>query len=184
MRYENFLHEISNTVAYWISKRGEIIEVATNHIDVVIKNPSKFGYSMEKIAEVYERHGEELGSEGQAREEIILDLVSQGWVRIRRYKNQGYSVNIGKMTKKMKDVLFDWANKILNTGIRGVVEKDRYMPVNIQGFQDRYSKSVTIQDVANDVLYEGDEKFDTENSIVILESAGELYDEGVLDDIR
>lgn len=185
MRYSTYIKEISNTVAYWISPRGEVVDVSTNHIDVVIKNPSKFGLTLRKIQDIYERHGEQLGKEGNAREEIILDLVKQGWIRVRRYRNQGYSINIGKMSKKVKDILYDWASKLLNTGIKGMKENDKYMPVTIIGFLDHTSKSLTIQDIANDVLYEGQETFDVKNSVVIMESAGELYEpKRVLDDIR
>lgn len=166
-----YIKEISNTVAYWISPRGEVLSVHTNHIDIVIKNPDKFGYTAEKIQALYDKYGEEMGVEGKAREEIILDLVRKGWIRIRRYRNDGYSVNIGKMTKKIKDIMFDWANKLLNTGINGMKERDKYMPVKILGFVDHTSKTLTIQDIANDVLFESNESFDMKNSIIIVESA-------------
>lgn len=183
MKFQDYLKEAVNTVAYWISPRGEVIEVDTNHIDVVIRNPQKFGYTLPEIQAVYDKYGEELGREGKAREDIILKLVEKGWVRIRRYRNEGYSVNIGKMSKKVKDVLFDWASKLLNTGIKGVKEKDKYMPVKILGFQDHFSRTLTIQDVANDALYEGEEVFDENNSVVLLESAEDLH-EDVLDTLR
>ena len=104
MKYEQYLKEIANTVAYWVSPQGKIFDVGTNHIDAVIKNPKAFGLTSEKIQAAYDKHGEELGREGKAREEIILDLVKKGWVRIRRYRNEGYSVNIGRLSKKMKDI--------------------------------------------------------------------------------
>lgn len=175
MKYKQFLKEAVNTVAYWVSPSGKIYDVGTNHIDVVIKNPQTFGLTKDKIQAVYDKYGEELGREGKAREEIILDLVKKGWVRIRRYRNEGYSVNIGKMTKKVKDILFSWADKMLNTGVNGVKERDKYMPVKILGFQDHFSRNMTIQDVANDALYEGTETFDPANQIVIVEKADDLY---------
>jgi len=103
MKLDVYLKEISNTVAYWISPSGKVIDVGTNHIDVVIKNPQVFGLTPEKIKDAYEKHGEAMGSEGQAREELIIWLVKKGWVRVRRYRNDGYSVNIGRMSKKIKD---------------------------------------------------------------------------------
>jgi hypothetical protein len=175
MKYKEYLKEISNTVAYWISPSGKIIDVATNHIDVVIKNPQAFGLTDEKIKETYEKYGEEMGREGQAREELILWLVKKGWIRVRRYRNDGYSINVGRMSKKVKDSLFSWATKLLNTGINGMKEKDKYMPVKILGFQDRFSRNMTIQDVAQDALYEGKETFDPKNEIVIVEDANDLH---------
>lgn len=184
MRLDMYLKEIVGSVAYWISPRGEVLEVGTNHIDVVIKHPAKFGLTSAKIEEVYNRHNEPLGMEGQAREEIILGLLNKGFIRIRRYKNQ-YSLNIGKMSKKVKDILYDWANKLLNTGIKGMKEKDKYMPIRILGFKDNFNKEFTIQDVADDKLYEGSESFDTSNSIIIVESAEDFtYEPRLLDDIR
>jgi len=170
MKFKNYVNEVSSTLAYWISRYGDVIEVGTNHIDTVIKNPKKFGYTSEDIQKIYDKYGEALGREGKAREEIILDLINKGWIRVRRYKNEGYSINISRMTKKIKDTLYDWANKLLNTGIKGMKEKDKYIPVKILGMKDNFSKTLTIQDIANDALFEGTETFDKENSIVILES--------------
>jgi len=175
MKYQTYLQE-ANSQAYWISPYGEVVEVGTNHIQLIISNPKKFGYTEDKIKEIYDKYNEPLGIEGKAREEIIKDVVNKGWIRVRRYDNKGYSVNIKQMTKKVKDILFDWAYKLLNTGIRGLKEKDKYIPVNIQGFKDHFNKNYTIQDIANDILYESGESFDEENAIIILESV-----EGVIE---
>lgn len=184
MRLDMYLKEIVGTVAYWISPRGEVLPVATNHIDIVIKHPEKFGLTLRKIQDTYDRHNEPMGMEGNAREEIILELLNKGFIRIRRYKNQ-YSLNIGRMSKKVKDILFDWANKLLNTGINGMKERDKYMPIRILGFKDNFNKEYTIQDVANDVLYEGSESFDTSNAVVIVESAEDFtYESRLLDNLR
>ena len=189
MRLDMYLKEIVGSVAYWISPRGEVVEVGTNHIAVVINHPEKFGLTLDKIQAVYDRYEERLGVEGDAREEIILGLLNKGFIRIRRYKNQ-YSLNIGKMSKKVKDTLYDWANKLLNTGIKGMKERDKYMPIRILGFKDHYNKEFTIQDIANDKLYEGSESFDISNAVVIVESAEDFtYEktdtpERLLDDIR
>lgn len=174
-KFNNYLVE-ANSQAYWISRFGEVVEVGTNHINMVIKHPKKFGYTDKKIKDIYDKYGEPLGQEGKAREEIIVALVKSGWIRVRRYDNNGYSINISKMTKKVKDILFDWAYKLLNTGIKGMKETDKYIPVNIQGFQDHFNKNMTIQDVANDILYESGEVFDVKNCVMILDSPEELYE--------
>jgi len=184
MRLDMYIKEIVGSVAYWISPRGEVLPVATNHIDIVIKHPAKFGLTTKKIEDIYAFHNEPMGMEGNAREEIIISLLKKGFVRIRRYK-QGYSLNIGKMSKKIKDILFDWSNKLLNTGIQGMKEKDRYMPVTILGFSDNTNKKVTIQDIANDILFEGDESFNPVNSVIIVESAEDFtYESRLLDNLR
>jgi len=184
MRLNTYLNEITGTVAYWISPRGEVLPVSTNHIDIIIKNPKKFGLTTEKIEKIYADHNERMGSEGDAREEIILELLKHNWIRIRRYRNQGYSVNVDKMTKKIKDTLFDWANKLLNKGINGMKEGDKFIPVNILGFGDHFLKRTTIQKVADDVLYEAHESFDINNSVVIVESAEDFtYEPKRMDDL-
>ncbi len=183
MKFKNYITEAAISNAYWISRRGEVVEVTRNHIATVIENPKKFGYTYEEIKEIYDKHDESMGVEGKAREEIIRDLIKKGWIRIRKYKRKGYSVNISRMTKKVKDILYDWANKLLNKGIKGVVEKDKYTPVTILGFQDMSRKDVNMQDLANDVLYE-DEEFDENNSLTILESPEDLYEpERLLDNL-
>jgi hypothetical protein len=183
-RLDGYLREIVGSVAYWISPRGEVLPVATNHIDIVIKHPEKFGLTTKKIEDVYDRYEERMGSEGDAREEIILELLNKGFIRIRRYKNQ-YSLNIGKMSKKVKDILYDWANKLINKGINGMKEKDVYMPIKILGFKDHFSRSLTIKEVAEDALFEGTESFDIENAVVIVESAEDFtYEPTLLDSLR
>lgn len=98
--------------AYWISPKNEVINVPTVHIDTVITNPETFGLTKEGIQKIYDSYGEPLGSEGKAREEIILDLVRKGWIRIRQYRNQGWSVNVGKLSKKLKIIFLIGQQKL------------------------------------------------------------------------
>ncbi len=71
-------NKIMINTAYWISPKGEIIPVSgpsgSCHIQAVINNPQTFGLDLDYIKDVYDKHNEELGSEGKAREEIILGL--------------------------------------------------------------------------------------------------------------
>jgi hypothetical protein len=69
--------------AYWISPKGEIIYVKTNHIAEVIENPEKFGFTIEFIEYVYKHYNEKIGTEGKAREQLMIALFNQGWIRIR-----------------------------------------------------------------------------------------------------
>jgi hypothetical protein len=161
MKLQHYLKEVSNTLAYWISPKGEVIEVSTNHIDVVIKNPQKFKLTSEYITGLYDKYGETLGSEGKAREDIIIKLVKSGWIRVRRYRNEGYSLNVSSITKKVKDTIFDWVDKLVTVGILGMREKDPYIPLN-------------IIDVQKGILYESNESFDDSNSVIICESINEV----------
>ena len=79
--------------AYFISPKGKIVYVGTNHIAYIIRNPEKFWLSIEFIEYVYNHYNERLGMEGKAREQIILSLIDSGWIRIRRYGDRFWSVD-------------------------------------------------------------------------------------------
>lgn len=69
---------------WWVSPTGDIISVeAQNHITEIIRNPERFGTTREHVEEVYARHGERLGQEGNAREEIMKQVMDKGWIRMR-----------------------------------------------------------------------------------------------------
>jgi len=158
------------TTAFFISPRGEILQ-ASNHIQMIIRNPQKFGLTIEYIKSVYDKYNEKLGTEGRAREEIIKTLVNNGWIRVRRYPNRFWSINVGRWSKKVKDLLWDWANKILK-GISGFKEADPYMPVKID-VGDNYNfikTKYTVKDIAQDILYLKEEINQKRERLKIIES--------------
>jgi len=102
--------------AYWISPKGKIFK-SEKHIDDVIRNPKAFGYTIDEIKKIYFQFKEPLGSEGKAREHIILELIKQGWVRIRKYSRPDkWSINAYKLTLKVKDYLQYWAEEMIKQG--------------------------------------------------------------------
>lgn len=123
---------IKTTAAYFISPAGEIIDVRTSHIAEVIGNPGLFGVTTDEIRDAYDRHGEKIGSEGEARKEILLRLVERDWIRIRRYENRYWSITVGWSPEASRS-LSRWADRILGPGISGRFEADPYMPVRING---------------------------------------------------
>jgi len=138
-----------STDAYWISPRGKLVSVGINHIDTIIKNPKKFGYSTPKIEKIYKKHKEKMGVEGDAREEIILDVVKSGWIRLRRYVNRYWSITINTLNNKTKDVLWQWSNEML----KKKKEKDKYMTVQIVPIgSGKIITKYDIEDISNDVL--------------------------------
>lgn len=69
--------------AYWISET-EILPVPTTHIETVIQYPEKFGYTRERIEQIYCKHNEPVGFDGYARQEIMRDIiVNNRWIRAR-----------------------------------------------------------------------------------------------------
>lgn len=159
--------------AMWISPSGKAIAFENGtHIGMVIDNPTVFGLTKDKIETIYKKHNEPMGIEGYAREEIIRGLVSKGWIRLRRYKNY-WSVTVGSVNKRVKDVLYDWANKIIS-GTNGMIEKDKYMPVKIVTMTSPFNKEFTVDQIAHDKLYESGEIRDKDVKFVIVENSSQL----------
>ena len=82
---------IAGSVAFFVSPRGRILFVKTNHIGTVIDDPIQFGLTMDEIRARYAEYGEQLGIEGTARRKFLLQLVKNGWIRLRRYPNRYFA---------------------------------------------------------------------------------------------
>ena len=90
-----------NEEAYWISPVGEIFCVKESHISEVFDHPFIFGLSKSYLELIYDIHDEEYRSEGKAREEILLKLFEQGWIRARRYhRPYRWTLNVFSMTEQ------------------------------------------------------------------------------------
>ncbi len=114
------------SAAFFISPDGEIIHVKTCHIETVISQPERFGLSLEQILKEYKETGEPLGLEGKARENILLRLIEQGWIRIRHYPkapSRTWKINAHCITPIAQGHLHDFADKIV-AGIYGFKEQD------------------------------------------------------------
>lgn len=131
------------TTAYWVDRNGKIVKLREpTHILQIMDHPNKFGITKAYIEGVYKKHGEPLGSEGDAREEIILKVLESGFIRIRLYR-QWWSVTVGKLNNFTKSILSKWAEfeqKNKQTG--------QYFPVKINiTDKDKLIKVDTIGDV-------------------------------------
>jgi hypothetical protein len=71
--------------AWWVKRGQKYIDVDTKHINTVLEHPESFGLTRESILDIYNEFGEKPGQEGDAREKIILELVKEGWLRVRHY---------------------------------------------------------------------------------------------------
>jgi hypothetical protein len=100
--------------AAWISPSGDTSWIPYTHVKAVIKDPEKFGLSLEQIKEIYKKHNEGIGSEGKARDEIVSLLISNGWIRIRLYpEDSEFHVEVNSLTENIKEILSKWASKVL-----------------------------------------------------------------------
>lgn len=127
--------------AFFISPKGEVIYCGSNHISEIIKNPKAFGMTKEIIEYIHDMYNEKIGTEGKAREQILISLLNNGWIRIRRYKNF-LSINVKKVDRKTKIILNKWAKEILK-GKNGIKEDDPYIPVKI----DTPNKKIMSSDI-------------------------------------
>jgi hypothetical protein len=133
------------SVAFFLSPNGHIVHVPQNHIATVIRDPETFGLTREEIETLYKEYGERVGVEGEARREILLRIIADGWIRIRRYR-QHWSATAQALTPATQELLQDWARKMLS-GLNGFREPDRYMPVRIATVEGEFG--CLIGDLAN-----------------------------------
>ena len=145
----------STIAAYFITPDGKIISTnGMSHVSLIIASPEKFGFTKTQVVDLYKKYNEKLGVEGKAREQLLRLLFDKGWMRIRRYPNECWSIQAKKLTKSEKDYLYDFANKILD-GFHGFKELDRFMPMKID--TDNGMKMHTVEKVKNEVLYTNEE---------------------------
>jgi len=151
--------------AYWIDKKGNFVESRDNHIIMIISHPERFGFTKKKVEDTYNKYGEVIGSEGKARRELIDDVISRGFIRIRLYPRSHWSITIGKFDSRTRSLVTEFANKIVNKKIDpGLGGKDVYMPVKLVAVKSRQeNKKYTIKDIADGVLLTGEPVVETLN---------------------
>jgi len=137
---------------YYIAPSGDIIELNTSHIDLVIKNPEKFLMTKEEIEKIYKKHNESMGLEGKAREEILSNLIKQGWIRIRHIRRSDtFTAQLNRLDKKHKDMLASFAQQALD-GLKGQ-KYFKATEVKVLNLEGNVLGSWTLQQLSEDVLY-------------------------------
>lgn len=114
----------------WVSPMGQIISVTNTHIDDIIMYPDKFGVTSDYIKDVYKRFGERVGQEGEAREEIILYVLTRGWIRVRRYKNY-WSITLNTLSNSTKKIVRNFVHTLVKAG--NMSENDDIRILEIKG---------------------------------------------------
>ena len=148
MKYKLLTENFNKLAAYWISPKGKVIEVDQTHINKIISNPEEFDLTKEFIDEKFKEYGDRIGQEGKAREDIIIGLVKQGWIRIRNYLKQGYwSINVISLTDRAMGYLQDWADHMIKLGA------SKYNEVRIDTRTELKTPSLTMEDLSQDELY-------------------------------
>ena len=139
---------IKGTAAYFISPTGKTLNVPTSHIASVIKDPLLFGLTTSEIEAAYKKHAEPLGLEGKARHEILLKIIKSGWIRLRRYQNQHWSVTVNNLSEKTIRNLNTWKRDILS-GALGLTEADSQMPVLIKQLDTRTEHRESLDTISD-----------------------------------
>jgi hypothetical protein len=126
--------------AYWISPAGETIPVIMTHIDTVLKDPSRFGLTQEYINATAEENGgvQELRDGGKARDAIMIEMLKNGWVRIRKvtkpYEFWTIQIETGSGTKidrSVKRNIIKWVEEMYKMNEHRL--KDTVVVLNTRG---------------------------------------------------
>lgn len=98
---------------FWISPYGDVLgDTHPTHIEAVAADPEKFGLSQKYVEDTHARYGERIGSEGKAREDILLHLIGKGWMRVRNYGNRGWTINVNNFNDRIKDRITEFFQKL------------------------------------------------------------------------
>jgi hypothetical protein len=137
-----------NAPAWWISPQGKILPLkhGDTHIRMVIENPGAFGYTTKRIEDRYHFYGEAVGTEKKAREEIIKEILSKGWIRIRKNK-YFYTIQLAALSERAKDYISDWSVKIADW-VGPMTEAAIYTTIGDEQY--------TMADLAAGILYNKD----------------------------
>ena len=120
LNFKLWLEAAFKNSAYWISPIGEIIPNNVSHIDYIYNNPEKFGFTKDQLDEIHAKHGERRGQEGNARDEILIQVMQQGWIRLRKYTRPDvWSVQTIN-PKNLHRRISDWMWKLINDGHAGL----------------------------------------------------------------
>jgi hypothetical protein len=102
--------------AYWLFPDGTVRTVGTSHVAELIQDPAAFGWTRAEIEAAYARHGEPLGWEGFAREELIRATVRRGFVRVREYIGREgcrWSLTVGVMDAPTVALISAWRSLLV-----------------------------------------------------------------------
>lgn len=106
---------MKRTIGYWLSNTSSI-PVERDHVDAVLAEPERFGLHRDTINQIYRKHGEDIGQEGFARDELMQLAAGNGWIRVRLHANsssfvlvQGFDVE--EQIEAVGSLLCDLVNR-------------------------------------------------------------------------
>ena len=107
-------HQKIQTDVFFLSPDGEIVPVYEGrHINAIIKYPEVFGFTSRGLEKVFKKFDEDMGDEGRAREEIMINVISRGWIRVRFIPKYGqFILQVWKWTTKIKANIWEFLNAL------------------------------------------------------------------------
>jgi hypothetical protein len=138
-----------------VSPSGKIVKLVNgSHIATIIANPERFGLTKEEIVDIHKKYNEQLGSEGNARDEIIVGLIKGGWLRV------NYEVRIDAFLIDANADSGDFRNQLAEFCMSAVVgeldgKERRYSDIRVSFISGGTGLSTNIETVIKEAKARG-----------------------------
>ena len=111
--------------AFFISPKGKMVPVPDRHVVAIANDPKLFGLTVNHIKTVYKKHKEDVGWEGDARNEIILELLKKDWVRL-RFSTRGGTWRLQiheELNNRLKKNILSFCQEIKKGNITNAIDR-------------------------------------------------------------
>jgi len=129
---------IADAPAYWICPFGKILPVRTTHIAEVCKNPKSFGLDKKYVKSIYFKFREHWGLEGKARDELMREIIGNGWIRCRYVSyDDFFTIEAVELSDTNKGYLWAWAVGLMESS------GDKYKTTEVKICEHRLENRTT-----------------------------------------
>ena len=138
---------------FWLSENEELeISLASSHVRKVFESPERFGFTAERLEAWYRETAEVPGREGYARDRIVIEATTRGWVRVRHYPRGGeyWSIQFDRW-KDRRHLVLSWLDRAVG---HGIVHPDAVVRLTAFG------EGIFVERRANEILAAGEELTD------------------------
>lgn len=135
-----------------VDPMGEIVPLyGGGHIQTVWAKPELFGTTTEEIKAIYDKHGEHYGTEGKARDEILIETFKKGWMRVNYLdRNDKFLINAWVYDAATIWRLKQFARKAMG----GVLGKKFYefSEVSVKFMEDNSTRNASLGDLSSGII--------------------------------
>lgn len=123
-------------MATFLSPSGKIYDVEISHISSVLNNPTVYGFkNKDELLKIFKKYGEKIGTEGKAREKILLKLIDNGWIRCRYFNRDAeWRIQASRINKSVVRKVMDWASQLIIKGES--LSSHKNTPINLMGLEN------------------------------------------------